>query len=123
LLLVAGGRLRPLAWDFDDLGVTPQTIEIVIGASFLGENVDQVVAIVCQNPLGILEALDTDRMLTMLVKLTADLFGDGLNLLGVATGGDDEKVGERGDFAQIQYPDVGGFLRFSGAGSDEPRRS
>jgi hypothetical protein len=120
---VAGGRLRPLAWDFDDLGVTPQTIEIVIGASFLGENVDQVVAIVCQNPLGILEALDTDRVFSDLVKLTSDLFDDRLNLFGVAAGGDYEEIRERGDFAQIEHSNVGGFLGFSGAGYDEPGRS
>jgi hypothetical protein len=109
--------------DFDDLGVTPQTIEIVVGTGFFGENVNEVIAIIRQHPFGILETLYTHGEFSDIVKLATDLFGDGLNLFGVAAGGDYEEVGERGDFAQIKHSNVGGFLRFSGAGCDEPGRS
>jgi len=109
--------------DFDQLGVTPETIKIVIRAGFLGENVDQIIAVIRQDPLGIFETLHTHGVFSHLVKLTADLFGDGLNLSGIAPGCDDEEIRERGDFAQIKHSNVGSFLRFGSAGGNEPRRS
>ncbi len=123
MLLVAGGWLRSLAGDFDHLSVAPQAIEIVIRAGFLGENVDQVIAIIRQDPFGVFETLHADGVFSDIVKLAADLFRDGLNLFGITAGGDDEEIRERGDFAQIEHSNIGGFFRFSGAGCDEPGRS
>jgi hypothetical protein len=85
----------------DRFSVTPKAIEIVIGTGFLGKNVDQVVAIIRQNPFGIFEAFHADGVFSDIVKLAPDLFSDGLNLLWIATGGDDEEIGEGRDFAQI----------------------
>jgi len=44
------------------------------------------------------------------LQLRSDLFRDGLNLSRVAAGADHEKIGERGDFAQIQNTDIGSLL-------------
>ena len=116
---------RPL-WRYGNrhrLGVPPQAFQVVVFSRFRGEDVNQKIAIVGQHPLGVLETFHAYGTFTALVQLRADLFGDGLNLFGVAAGGDYEEVGERGDFAQIEHSNVGGFLRFSGAGCDEPGRS
>jgi hypothetical protein len=110
------------AGDFDDFSVAPQSIQIVIGARLFGEHVDQVIAVIGQDPLCVIETFHAHRTLTAFVQLPADLFGDGLDLFWIASGGNYKKVGERGDIAQIQHADVGRFLRFSGAGSDEPGR-
>ena len=83
---------------------------------------NQVVAVIGQYPFGVCETFHAHRTLAAFIELTADLFGDGLNLFGIATGADHKKVGEGGDIAQIQYADVGRFLRFSGAGGGKPGR-
>ena len=106
------------AGDLDDFGVAPQSIQIVIGARLFGENVDQVIAVIGQYPLGVIETFHAHRTLAAFVQLAADLFRDGLDLFWIAAGGDYKKIGERSDIAQIQHADVGRFLRFSGAGSD-----
>jgi hypothetical protein len=61
-------------------------------------------------------------MLAALLQLRADLFRDGLNLAGIAAGADDEKIGERGDLAEVKNADVGGLLRFGRAYGREPGR-
>jgi hypothetical protein len=58
-----------------------------------------------------------------LIELLADLFHDGLDLLGIASAADHEKIGEGGDFAQVQHANVQGFLGFGGSNGGEPRRS
>ena len=71
---------------------------------------DQVISVIGQNPLRVCEAFHAHRIFTAPFKLLADLFNDGLNLFGVVSAADHEKVRERGYVAQIQYTNVEGFL-------------
>jgi len=121
--LVAGRWLGGLAWDLNDFRVAPQSVQIVVGARLFREHVDEVIAIIGQYPFGVREAFHAHRTLAAFIELPADLFSDGLNLFGIATGADYKKVGEGSDVAQIQHADVDGFLRFSGAGRGQPGRS
>jgi hypothetical protein len=50
----------------------------------------------------------------------ADLVADGLHLLLVGAGADDEVVGKRGDAGEVEYDQVGGFFRFRGADGNQP---
>ena len=119
---VAGRWLGGLAWNLNDFRMAPQSIQIIVRTRFFREHVNQVIAVVGQYPLGVCETFHAHWTLAAFIELTADLLSDGLNLFGIATGADYKKIGEGGDIAQIQYADVGRFLRFSGAGRSEPGR-
>jgi hypothetical protein len=55
-----------------------------------------------------------------MLQAEADLVADGLHLLLVGAGADDEIVGERGDAGEVEYDQVGGFFRFCGADGNQP---
>jgi len=110
------------ARDFDDFRVAPEAIEIVVGAGFFGEDVDQIISVVGQHPFSVVVTFYANRIFAALVQLAADLFGDGLNLSGIRTGADYKKVGEGSDVAQIQHANICRFLRFSSAGRGNPGR-
>ena len=116
------GRLGFGSRDGNILGVAPKTFEVVECAGFLGKDVDQVVAKVHEDPFGVGEPLDTNRILAAPLQLRADLFADGLNLARVGAGADDEEIGKRGDFAKVEDAYVGGLLRIGGADGGEPGR-
>src|SRR5580700_7652202 len=94
------------ARDFDDFRVAPEAIEIVVGAGFFGEDVDQIISVVGQHPFSVVVTFYANRIFAALVQLAADLFGDGLNLSGIRTGADYKKVGEGSDVAQIQHANI-----------------
>jgi len=100
----------------------PQPLQVVIRARLRGENVDEVIAVIGQYPLGVVETFHADRVLAPLCQLRADLFADGLNLLGIRAAADHKKVCERRDLAQIKHSNVDRFLRFGGSDRGEPRR-
>src|SRR5262249_28582805 len=100
----------------------PQALGIVKDARLLREDMHQVIAEIHQHPLGIRESLDTHRIFTGLLQLLADLLANRLNLTRIRSGADDEEIGERSHLAQVEYPDVDGFLRFGGAYGSEPGR-
>ena len=102
------------------LGVAPQALQVIVLARLGGEDVDQIIAVIGQNPFGVFESFHADRIFAALVELRADLFADGLNLLGVGPAADHEEVGERGDFAQVKHTDVDRFFRFRGADCGKP---
>jgi hypothetical protein len=83
--------------------------------------VNHIVAVISQYPFGVFEAFHADRVLAALIELLADLFHDGLDLLGIASAADHEKIREGGNFTQIQNSNVEGFLGFSGSNSGEPQ--
>jgi len=85
--------------------------------------VDQIIAVIRQNPFGVFEAFHADGIFAALIELLADLFHDRLDLLGIASAADHEKIREGGDFAQVQNANVEGFLRFGGSNGGEPRGS
>jgi len=88
------------------LRVPPQALEFIEGARFWREDVNQVIAIIGQDPFGVGEAFHADGIFAASFKLLADHFHDGLDLLWIASAADDEKIGEGGDFAQIQNANV-----------------
>ena len=104
----------------DVLGMPPQTLQVVVGAGFFREDVDQVVSVVRQHPIGVLETLYADRVLAAGAQLQTDLLADGLNLPGITARTNDEEVREGGHLAQIEHQDIGGFLRFGRADCGEP---
>ncbi len=100
----------------------PEAIEIVVLACLLGEDVDQKIAVVGQNPFRILVSLDAIRLLADGHELLADFVADGLNLARVGAGADHEIIGERRDRAQIEHAYVHGLARFGRAHGNQPGR-
>jgi hypothetical protein len=101
----------------------PQALELIERAGFRREYVDQVVAIIRQDPFSVREAFHADRIFATLIELLANFFHNGLDLLGIASAADDEKIREGSYFTQVQNPNVDGFLRFSGSNGGKPRGS
>ena len=102
--------------------VPPQPFQIVVGPRLGRENVDQIIAIICQYPLRIVVAFHADRMLAALRELGTDLFADGLDLLWIRAAAHYKEIRERSDFAQVEHSNVDRFLRFGGPNCSEPRR-
>jgi hypothetical protein len=102
-------------------GVPPQPLEFIKRPRFGRENVDQIIPVIRQYPFGVGEAFYADGIFATSFQLLADFFHDGLDLLGIASAADDEKIGERGDFAQVQNANIEGLLRFGGSNGGEPR--
>jgi len=70
----------------------------------------QKVAVVHENPLGILVTLDAQRALADINEVLPDGIADGLDLAGVRSVADDETVGEGCDLAEVQNADILSFL-------------
>lgn len=81
--------------------MAPEPFEIVEGPGFFGKHVDQVVAVIGQDPVGVLEAFDTERVLAPIGELCANFFADGLDLARIGPRADNEEICERRDFAQV----------------------
>jgi len=63
--------------------------------------VNQIIAVVGQDPFRVGESFHADRIFAALVELQANLFHDGLDLLGIASTADHKEIGEAGYFAQV----------------------
>jgi hypothetical protein len=101
--------------------VTPQAFQFVVGARFFRKHVDQIVAVVGENPLRIVETFDAHRVLATIGELLAYLFADRLDLAWVRTRTDHEEVGKRSNLAQVQYAYFNCFLGGGGADGGQPR--
>ena len=99
----------------------PQALKFIERASFRREHVNQIVPVIGQDPLCVCEAFHADWIFASLIQLLADLFDDRLDLLGIASAANHEKIREGGHFTQVQNANVEGFLRFGGSNSGEPR--
>ncbi len=80
------------------------------------------IAVIGQDPLGILIAFDAERQFPEFGKFLAHRVRDGLDLPLVGSGADDEVIGEGSYFLEIQDADIGSFLGFSGAHGAQPER-
>ena len=98
----------------------PQPLQIVISAGLRRKNVNQIVAVVGQDPFGGVEALDVHRILAPLAQLQPHFFTDGLDLAGVAAGADHKKVGKRGHLAQVEHADISGLFGLGRVDGGEP---
>ena len=63
---------------------------------------NQIVAVIGQNPFRIGESFHANRIFAALIQLLANLFYDGLNLLGIISAADDKEICKSGDVAQIK---------------------
>src|SRR5581483_2056318 len=90
-------RKSSSSWNFDVLGIAPKPLEVVILPRSRREAMDQQVAVIGQDPLGLRVALHAERHLAMFFKIQPDLVGDRLDLTGVRSRTDYEIVGKRGD--------------------------
>ena len=79
-----------------------------------------VIAVVHEDPVGVIVAFDAQRHFTSLFQLDSDLVADGLALAWVRSGADDEVVGEGGEFPKVEDPDIGRFLGFRGPDGSQP---
>jgi len=92
------------------LGVAPEALQVVILAGLFAKDVNQEVAVIQQNPFGVLIALHAIGTLPKFAKLRLHFVGNRLNLPRVGAAGNDEKVGKRGDVAQVQNGDILGLF-------------
>ena len=106
--------------DFYDLGVAPEAFEVVVGAGFFLEDVDNEVAVVYQHPFAAVVAFYADRRFASAFELDVDLVANGLVLFGTGASADDEIVAEAGNFAKIEHLDVDCFLGFGRSNCSEP---
>lgn len=100
----------------------PETFQVVVGAGACQKNVDDEIAVVLENPLGVFVTFDADRELTLVLQLQVDFIADGLILPRAAAGTDQEVVGKGGDFLKIEDNDLLRFLRLRRANCCKPIR-
>lgn len=81
------------------------------------------ISIVDQNPIGVVIAFHVHGLFALARKFFADAIADGLNLARIGAGGNDEVVGERGDFSKVQNADFDGLLGFGSVHGSKPERS
>ena len=86
--------------------IRPQFLDIVEIADFRAEDVDDHVARIDQNPIGMRQALDLDIALTCLPELDRQLIGDGAHMPIRSAGGHDHPVGESRFAVEIDGDDV-----------------
>jgi hypothetical protein len=98
----------------------PETLEVVVGTRARLEYVHDEVAIVLENPFGILVALDADRHLAAIFQFEVDLVADGLVLAAAGACTNQKEIGEGGDLSKIEDDDVVGFLGLSGSNCTKP---
>jgi hypothetical protein len=110
-----------LGRNFDVFGVPPQPFEIVVASGSVEENVDNEIAVIHQDPLGVVISFDTDGQVAALLEPEMDFIGDRLILADVGAGTDDEMVGEAGDITQIENNNVQSFFGLRRAYCFKPR--
>ena len=104
----------------DGPGIPPQPFQIVIDARLIREDIDHVIAIVHQDPLGVPVSFDIAWKIAASFELLLNLIGDGLILPCVAAATDDQGIRETAYAAQIQHVNVFSLLGFGGANGCEP---
>jgi hypothetical protein len=100
--------------------VTPEAFEVIVFARFFREDVHQKIAVIHQDPFGVLVALDAERTFTDIEEVLPDSVADGLDLTGIRSVADDETVGEGRDLAEVQNANILSFLRCRCVSSGDP---
>jgi len=112
--------LRALGDIFHRGRVAPQPVEIIVEARLLGENVDDHIAVVHQDPFGIVVAFHRNGQLPAQFHEAGYLITDGLILALVGSAANDEIVRKAGEGAQVKHLDGGGFLGLGRADTFQP---
>lgn len=108
--------------ELDDGGVPPEAFEAVVFPLFRVEDVHQEVAVIAEDPFGVVVAFHAVREFScLLLHLQGDFVPDGLDLGLVLARADEEEIGEGGDFPEVEDLDVPGLLGLGGAEGDLPR--
>jgi len=68
---------------------------------------DDEIAIVGQNPLGVVDSFDTDSPLAPFLEPLLDFLGNRLDLTRVGAGGDDKIIRKGCHLAQIEHANFG----------------
>ena len=71
---------------------------------------NQIVAVIRQDPFGVREAFHADGIFAASFKLLADFFDDCLDLLGIASAADDEEIRESRNVTQVQNANIEGLF-------------
>ena len=82
---------------------------------------DQEIAVIHQDPFGVIVTFQTDRQFAYLLQPQLDLSTDRLMLPGVRPVADDEIVREARNRPEVKNRDVVGFLRLSRSDCGQPR--
>src|SRR5580692_10367560 len=99
---------------FDGLGIAPEALEIVVGARLFRKNVDHVIAVVHQDPLGVGITFDARRDVAVLLQLHFDFIRYRLILPRIRAIADDQRIRERSHIAQIQHANLLRLFGFGG---------
>lgn len=118
---VAAGWNRDVR-QIDRFGVAPEALELVISTGGFGKDMHEEIAVIHQNPFGCIVPFDADRNFAGLLQLLFDFVADGMPLARIGRRADDKEIGERGNFANVENPQIGGFFRFGGPDCDCPAR-
>ena len=81
---------------------------------------DNEVAVIDQDPLGVVITFQADGPFAPLFEILADSIADSLYLALVGAAAEDKVIRKRGYFAKVEDADIGGLLGFSGAYGSEP---
>jgi hypothetical protein len=100
--------------------VTPETLEIVKGPCGGQEDVNDEIAIILEDPLGVFVSLDADRHLAAVLHLQVNFIADGLVLAGIVAGADQKIICKTGDLSKIQDHNVLRLLGLSGPNCSKP---
>jgi hypothetical protein len=88
-------------------GVAPQIFQGVVGPLFFREDVNHHIAVVRHDPLALWEAVHDQRLHMMVFpKPFLQLVRDRLQMRLAGAGANQEKIGERGDAAQVDGDDA-----------------
>src|SRR3954452_10351944 len=96
--------------------VAPESLELVVVARLLQEDVDDEVAVVDEDPVAVVEALDAQwPRAALLDDLLLDRVGDGAHLAGVRAAGDHEPPRDGEHLAALEDDRLGALLVVRGA--------
>lgn len=88
----------------------PDAFEVVELAHFGAEDVDDHIASIDQNPVGIRQAFDADLIDAFVLQLARDVIGEGRDVAGRAAGSDDHGIGHRRFSGERNRQDVLGLV-------------
>jgi hypothetical protein len=104
------------------LGVPPKAFEIIQSPGAIQEDVDQVIAVIHQDPLGVPVAFNTHGRVPKFFQIELNSVADRLVLASTGAGADDKEIGKTGYVAKIEDADVLGLLFFRGVHGTQPKR-